>query len=112
MGYVAVCWTLNLYDSHVVCAQLMHLFEREAESFDISTPLGAWHYATVLSRLAVMHSEELFQRFSQVQKGLVESLKTPKDRDNLKKWTLTDQEDDLQKRRLAKKEKVTRKVQK
>ncbi|KAL6303500.1 hypothetical protein BKA93DRAFT_734850, partial [Sparassis latifolia] len=32
------------------------LFERQAESLDISTPLGAWHYATVLCRIALMRS--------------------------------------------------------
>ncbi|KAF9819295.1 hypothetical protein IEO21_02183 [Rhodonia placenta] len=45
---------------HVVLAsawakdETVHIFERHLLSFDISTAIGAWHYATVLARIAIM----------------------------------------------------------
>ena len=44
------------------------------EKLDISTPLGAWHYATILCRLADKHSKELESKFEEVREDFVASL--------------------------------------
>jgi len=54
--------------------QFVYLFERLVERLDISTPLGAWHYATVLCRLAQNHAKVLEKRFEEVRENLVASL--------------------------------------
>ena len=41
---------------------------------DISTPLGAWHYATILCRLAQNHAKVLEKKFEEVRENLVASL--------------------------------------
>ncbi|KAF8631840.1 hypothetical protein AX17_004981 [Amanita inopinata Kibby_2008] len=48
----------------------VHLFERQVEKVDLSTPLGAWHYATVVARLADKHSTRLKNAFDKVKDNL------------------------------------------
>ncbi|KAF8628281.1 hypothetical protein AX17_006015, partial [Amanita inopinata Kibby_2008] len=52
---------------------IIHLFERQVEKVDISTPLGAWHYATVVAWLAFEHSMHLKNVFDAVRKDLGEN---------------------------------------
>ncbi|KAH0838790.1 hypothetical protein J3R83DRAFT_7166 [Lanmaoa asiatica] len=52
----------------------VYLFERLVERLDISTPLGAWHYATILCRLAQHHAKILEKKFEQVRENLITSL--------------------------------------
>ncbi|KAF8545943.1 hypothetical protein OG21DRAFT_1367723, partial [Imleria badia] len=49
----------------------VYLFERLVERLDISTPLGAWHYATILCRLAENHAKVLEKKFEEVRETLV-----------------------------------------
>jgi hypothetical protein len=44
------------------------------ERLDISTSLGAWHYATILCRLAQNHADALEKKFEQVREQLITSL--------------------------------------
>ena len=67
------------------------------EKIDISTPLGAWHYASVLARIATIQAEELEEKFSRVKEGLEAKL-AESDSDEalaLKEWTIWHQRDDL-----------------
>lgn len=50
------------------------MFERLVERLDISTPLGAWHYATILCRLAQNHAKDLEKKFEEVRENLIRSL--------------------------------------
>lgn len=43
--------------------EVIDLFERLGIQMDISTALGAWHYATVLARLSNLHSGTLERKF-------------------------------------------------
>lgn len=45
----------------------MDLFERGGVALDISTAIGAWHYATVLTRIAHKHSKLLQEKFNTLQ---------------------------------------------
>lgn len=57
-------------------------------SFDVSNPLGAWHYATVMARIAVFWGTALAERFVKVQDQFVEDA----GKDALKlQWTQTHQ---------------------
>ena len=47
--------------------QNVHLFERLGTGVDISTPIGAWHYATILCRLSARHAKRLQAKFSEVK---------------------------------------------
>ncbi|GBE80503.1 hypothetical protein SCP_0302180 [Sparassis crispa] len=69
-------------------------FERQAESLDISTPLGAWHYATVPCRIALMQSERLLARYRDVHEELIASQKKT-DGGSTKKRRITQQRDEL-----------------
>ncbi|PCH44662.1 hypothetical protein WOLCODRAFT_154702 [Wolfiporia cocos MD-104 SS10] len=44
-----------------VDGEYVHIFEEHIESFDISTAFGAWHYATVLARIAVKYGPKLVE---------------------------------------------------
>ncbi|KAH9929314.1 hypothetical protein B0H21DRAFT_700154 [Amylocystis lapponica] len=75
-----------------VCVKegIVYIFERNTQSFDISTPLGAWHYATVLCRIAVMQSKKLLGRFEEVRDEFLQQV-NGEDGKGLKEWTLDDQ---------------------
>ena len=47
--------------------QNVYLFERLGTWVDISTPIGAWQYATILCRLSVQHAKRLQAKFSEVK---------------------------------------------
>ncbi|KAF8634984.1 hypothetical protein AX17_004051 [Amanita inopinata Kibby_2008] len=64
---------------------IIHLFERQVEKVDISTPLGAWHLATVISRLADDHSKRLQDAFDSKKDSL------QKDKSVLAAWTIDHQ---------------------
>ncbi|KAG6379004.1 hypothetical protein JVT61DRAFT_13295 [Boletus reticuloceps] len=64
------------------------LFERLVEKIDISTPVGAWHYATILCRLAQNHAKKLEEKFEKVRDNLVKSLQNG---DEVESWTLEHQ---------------------
>ncbi|KAF8628758.1 hypothetical protein AX17_005919 [Amanita inopinata Kibby_2008] len=68
---------------------IIHLFERQVEKLDLSTLLGAWHYATVISRLADEHSKRLQNAFDKVKDNL------HKHRAKLAAWTIDHQRDTL-----------------
>ncbi|KAI0918097.1 hypothetical protein AcV5_002870 [Taiwanofungus camphoratus] len=57
---------------------VVHIFERHTLSFDISTAIGAWHYATVLCRIAIQQSKELYIRFLQIKDSLIVRLQNGK----------------------------------
>ncbi|KAI0918133.1 hypothetical protein AcV5_002904 [Taiwanofungus camphoratus] len=57
---------------------VVHIFERHTLSFDISTAIGAWHYATVLCRIAIQQSKELYTRFLQIKDSLIVRLQNGK----------------------------------
>ncbi|KAF8556408.1 hypothetical protein OG21DRAFT_1495507 [Imleria badia] len=64
----------------------VYLYERLTEKLDISTPVGAWHYATILCRLAQNHAKILQEKFEeQVRDRLVTSLKKG---ERLESWTM------------------------
>ncbi|KAI0940459.1 hypothetical protein AcW1_003650 [Taiwanofungus camphoratus] len=65
---------------------VVHIFERHTLSFDISTAIGAWHYATVLCRIAIEQSKELYRRFTQIKDNLVARLQN-EELDVHLKWT-------------------------
>ncbi|KAF8545941.1 hypothetical protein OG21DRAFT_1589690 [Imleria badia] len=65
----------------------IYLFERLVETLDISTPLGAWHYATILCRLAQNHAEVLEKRFEEVRERLINSLLNQ----GIQGWTIGNQ---------------------
>ncbi|KAK2465464.1 hypothetical protein APHAL10511_002356, partial [Amanita phalloides] len=50
---------------------MIHLYERLVDKLDISTPLGAWHLVTILSRLATRHTESLREKFNDKKENLV-----------------------------------------
>ncbi|EED81527.1 predicted protein [Postia placenta Mad-698-R] len=50
---------------------VVQIFERHTQSFDISSPIGAWHYASVLARIAVIWGPQLAERFSAVREGYI-----------------------------------------
>ncbi|KAI5986082.1 hypothetical protein F5J12DRAFT_578617 [Pisolithus orientalis] len=68
---------------------IVHLFERLVEKLDISSPLGAWHYATILCRLAKLHAEVLETRFETVKEPLTTALRSGSTR--MEQWTITHQ---------------------
>ncbi|KAF8425834.1 hypothetical protein L210DRAFT_871349 [Boletus edulis BED1] len=68
------------------------LFERLVEKLDISTPVGAWHYATILCRLAQNHAKKLEEKFEKVRDNLVRSLHKG---DEVESWTLQRQREKL-----------------
>ncbi|KAF8546704.1 hypothetical protein OG21DRAFT_1472941 [Imleria badia] len=82
-GPVVVLPAAVLQDDNFV-----YLFERLVERLDISTPLGAWHYATILCRLAQNHAEVLEKRFEEVGEKLVASLLGEGNREG---WTIDHQ---------------------
>ena len=47
--------------------QYIHLFEHLTNKIDISTPIGAWHLATIFSRLAVTHAARLERAFDKAE---------------------------------------------
>ncbi|OSX63955.1 hypothetical protein POSPLADRAFT_1168117 [Postia placenta MAD-698-R-SB12] len=50
---------------------VVRIFERHMMSFDVSSPLGAWHYATVMARIAVFWGTALAKRFALVRDAFV-----------------------------------------
>ncbi|KAI5995809.1 hypothetical protein F5J12DRAFT_785577 [Pisolithus orientalis] len=55
----------------------------------VSTPLGAWHYATILCRLANIHAGLLGERFEMAKEDLITSLR--KKGKDMEGWTITHQ---------------------
>ena len=81
---------------HCICAdrrlteftiQNVHLFERLGTRVDISTPAGAWHYATILCRLAVRHARRLENEFENVKTDFIDKAMTGK----VAAWTADEQ---------------------
>ena len=81
---------------HCICAdrqltectiQNVHLFERLGTRVDISTPAGAWHYATILCRLAVRHARRLESEFEKVRHDFIDKAMTGK----VAAWTADEQ---------------------
>ncbi|KAF8139653.1 hypothetical protein EV363DRAFT_1444121 [Boletus edulis] len=95
-GSVVVLPAAVLRDDNFV-----YLFERLVERLDISTPLGAWHYATILCRLAKNHAKVLENRFEGVKEKLVASLL--RKGNPVEGWTRDDQLDRLIAENKAKK---------
>ncbi|KAF8123307.1 hypothetical protein EV363DRAFT_1180446 [Boletus edulis] len=87
-GSVVVLPAAVLRDDNFV-----YLFERLVERLDISTPLGAWHYATILCRLAKNHAKVLENKFEGIKEELVASLL--RKGDLVEGWTRDDQIDRL-----------------
>ena len=56
---------------------------------DISTPLGAWHYATILCRLAQTHAKVLEKKFEEVRENLATSLL--REGNQVEGWTIDHQ---------------------
>lgn len=75
--------------------QVVHIFERHTQKFDISTPFGAYHYATVLIRIAVQDSKKLAAKFAQVKDALIERLQND-ELDKGLRWTLEHQLQELE----------------
>ncbi|KAF8139652.1 hypothetical protein EV363DRAFT_1426160 [Boletus edulis] len=71
----------------------VYLFERLVERLDISTPAGAWHYATILCRLAQNHAKVLENKFEGIKEKLVTSLL--RKGSQVEGWTRDDQIDRL-----------------
>ncbi|KAH9929306.1 hypothetical protein B0H21DRAFT_700160, partial [Amylocystis lapponica] len=67
--------------------EIVHIFERNTQSFDISTPLGAWHYATVLCRIAVVQARKLRERYEEVREEFLGRAQGVEGKE-LKTWTL------------------------
>lgn len=63
---------------------VVRIFERHMMSFDVSSPLGAWHYATVMARIAVFWGTALAKRFALVRNAFVKGVE--KDDPKLR-WT-------------------------
>ncbi|PCH39373.1 hypothetical protein WOLCODRAFT_85527 [Wolfiporia cocos MD-104 SS10] len=57
-----------------VDGEYVHIFEEHTESFDISTAFGAWHYATVLARIAVKYGPKLIQQFKMKREDFIARL--------------------------------------
>ncbi|KAF8439347.1 hypothetical protein L210DRAFT_3646112 [Boletus edulis BED1] len=95
-GSVVVLPAAVLRDDNFV-----YLFERLVERLDISTPAGAWHYATILCRLAKNHAKVLENKFEGVKEKLVASLL--RKGDLVEGWTTDDQIDRLIAENKAKK---------
>ncbi|KAI0958377.1 hypothetical protein AcV7_004212 [Taiwanofungus camphoratus] len=74
---------------------VVHIFERHTQKFDISTPFGAYHYATVLIRIAVQDSKKLAAKFAQVKDALIERLQND-ELDKGLRWTLEHQLQELE----------------
>ncbi|KIO14435.1 hypothetical protein M404DRAFT_5804 [Pisolithus tinctorius Marx 270] len=68
---------------------IVYLIERLVERLDISTPLGAWHYVTILCRLANIHAGLLGERFEMAKEDLITSLR--KKGKDMEGWTITHQ---------------------
>ncbi|KAI6008102.1 hypothetical protein F5J12DRAFT_936555 [Pisolithus orientalis] len=68
---------------------IVHLFEWLVEKLDISSPLGAWHYATILCKLTTIHAGVLEGKFEDVEKNLIMSLLNNRDT-SMGEWTITD----------------------
>ncbi|KAI0930689.1 hypothetical protein AcV5_007338 [Taiwanofungus camphoratus] len=77
----------------------VYIFERHTQSFDISTAIGAWHYATVLCRIAVWQSRELYAKFAEVKDELVQRLKGS---DKTLRWKMKHQLETLDASNVAK----------
>ncbi|KAK2465496.1 hypothetical protein APHAL10511_002388 [Amanita phalloides] len=69
---------------------MIHLYERLVYKLDISTPLGAWHLVTILSRLATQHAESLREKFNDNKENLV-TLLGKKDLGPDLRWTIEHQ---------------------
>ncbi|KAK2465493.1 hypothetical protein APHAL10511_002385 [Amanita phalloides] len=69
---------------------MIHLYERLVDKLDISTPLGAWHLVTILSRLATQHAESLREKFNDKKENLV-TLLGKKDLGPDLRWTIEHQ---------------------
>ncbi|KAK2465498.1 hypothetical protein APHAL10511_002390 [Amanita phalloides] len=69
---------------------MIHLYERLVYKLDISTPLGAWHLVTILSRLATQHAESLREKFNDKKENLV-TLLGKKDLGPDLRWTIENQ---------------------
>ncbi|KAF8139647.1 hypothetical protein EV363DRAFT_1579207 [Boletus edulis] len=72
-GSVVVLPAAVLRDDNFV-----YLFERLVERLDISTPAGAWHYATILCRLAQNHAKVLENKFEGIKEKLIAENKAKK----------------------------------
>ncbi|KAI0918089.1 hypothetical protein AcV5_002865 [Taiwanofungus camphoratus] len=77
----------------------VYIFERHTQSFDISTAIGAWHYATVLCRIAVWQSRELYAKFAEVKDELIQRLKGS---DKALRWKIKHQLETLDASNVAK----------
>ncbi|KAK2464346.1 hypothetical protein APHAL10511_003803 [Amanita phalloides] len=69
---------------------IIHLYERLVDSLDISNPLGAWHFVTILNRLATQHAECLREKFNEKKERLV-TLLGKKDLEPELRWTIEHQ---------------------
>ncbi|KAL6301295.1 hypothetical protein BKA93DRAFT_828408 [Sparassis latifolia] len=49
----------------------IEIFERQTRTMDISTALGAFQFASVLARLAIVYSKDLVDAFNEVSKSLL-----------------------------------------
>lgn len=47
---------------------IVNLFERGGISFDISTAIGAWQYATTIARISQKYSKLLKQKFNTLER--------------------------------------------
>lgn len=66
------------------------MFERLVEGLDISTALGAWHYATILCRLAHNHTKVVEERFNEA-KGDLELRLLREEKQATEGWTIEHQ---------------------
>ncbi|GBE88980.1 hypothetical protein SCP_1403880 [Sparassis crispa] len=53
---------------------IIEIFERHTRTIDISTALGAFRFASILARLAIIHCRDLEKRFGKVSKDLLRKL--------------------------------------
>lgn len=71
--------------------EVIDLFERLGVQMNISTALGAWHYATVLARLSNLHSRNLERKFDDAK----QHIKTTELLSMLRTWSMRHQINDL-----------------
>lgn len=57
-----------------VSSQIIYIFDRQMESLDITTRVGAWQFATILIRIANVQSKILADRFAEVKADLTKRL--------------------------------------
>ena len=69
------------------------------ERLDISAPLGAWHYATILCRLAQNHAKVLERRFAEVKEDIITLLREGNQADG---WAVDHQRAKLKAEKRAK----------